>query len=83
MTMWLVRVLNDLSSQGWAFVLIILGMSTFSMACHCLAQDVRAALMTSATGMIAAGIAMFQHQTKSTAGTATPAIQSQRSDTQQ
>jgi hypothetical protein len=81
--MWLVRVLNGLSSQSWAFVLIVLGMSTFGMGCRCEAQDVRAALMTSATGMIAAGIAMFQHQPKGAAGASTIAIHSEQSENQQ
>jgi hypothetical protein len=62
--MWLVKVINALSSQGWAFVLIVFGLSSFAMACFCHPQDVRSTLMNTGTGMVAAGIAMFQHQTK-------------------
>ena len=60
----LVKALNAVSSQVWAVVLILLGIGSFAMACCCHASDVRAALMSSATGMIGGGIAMFQHQTK-------------------
>ena len=59
----LVNGLNAVSSQVWAVVLILLGIATFGMACLCPA-DVRAALMSSGTGMIGGGIAMFQHQPK-------------------
>ncbi len=59
-----VHALNNVSSQVWAFVLILLGIGTFGMACICHISDVRAALMSSATGMIGGGIAMFQHQPK-------------------
>ena len=62
--MSLVNELNAISSQVWAVVLILLGIATFGMACLCPA-DVRAALMSSGTGMIGGGIAMFQHQPKS------------------
>jgi hypothetical protein len=64
-TMMLVRALNAVSSQVWAVILILLGMGTFGMACICRPPDVRAALMSSGTGMIGGGIAMFQHQPKS------------------
>ncbi|MEO7005315.1 MAG: hypothetical protein ABI064_07730 [Acidobacteriaceae bacterium] len=60
-----VDALNSVSSQVWAVVLILLGIGTFGMACTCAAADVRAALMSSGTGMIGGGIAMFQHQPKS------------------
>lgn len=62
--MRLVNALNAVSSQVWAVVLILLGMGTFAMSCGCAAADVRAALMSSGTGMIGGGIAMFQHQPK-------------------
>jgi hypothetical protein len=62
--MGLVNGLNAISSQVWAVVLILLGIAAFGMACTCKAPDVRAALMSSGTGMIGGGIAMFQHQTK-------------------
>jgi hypothetical protein len=62
--MGLVNSLNAISSQVWAVVLILLGITTFGMACLCSAADVRAALMGSGTGMIGGGIAMFQHQPK-------------------
>lgn len=61
MLMKLVTAFNALSSQAWAFALVILGMATFWMACKCAQSDIRAALMTSGTGMIGGGIAMFQH----------------------
>ncbi|HET9088254.1 MAG TPA: hypothetical protein VFN53_12090 [Acidobacteriaceae bacterium] len=60
----LVNALNAISSQIWAVVLILLGMGTFAMACGCHAGDIRAAFMSSGTGMIGGGIAMFQHQPK-------------------
>jgi len=59
-----VNALNAISSQIWAVVLILLGIATFAMACSCHAADVSAALMSSGTGMIGGGIAMFQHQPK-------------------
>jgi predicted phage tail protein len=62
--MGLVNGLNAIGSQVWAVVLILLGMTAFWMACACNASDVRAALMSSGTGMIGGGIAMFQHQEK-------------------
>jgi predicted phage tail protein len=62
--MGLVNGLNAISSQVWAVVLILLGIATFGMACVCSPADVRAALMSSGTGMIGGGIAMFQHQPK-------------------
>ncbi|MHB8302240.1 MAG: hypothetical protein ACYDC6_05305 [Acidobacteriaceae bacterium] len=67
--MALVDALNSLSSQVWAVILILLGMGAFAMACGCSAGDIRAALMSSATGMIGGGIAMFQHQPKAEANT--------------
>jgi hypothetical protein len=63
--MGLVESLNAISSQVWAVVLILMGIATFGMACLCSPADVRAALMSSGTGMIGGGIAMFQHQPKS------------------
>ncbi|HZC44150.1 MAG TPA: hypothetical protein VE195_08245, partial [Acidobacteriaceae bacterium] len=57
--------LNAISSQVWAVVLILLGIAAFGMACMCGPADIRAALMSSATGMIGGGIAMFQHQPRS------------------
>lgn len=63
--MRLVNDLNAISSQVWAVVLILLGIATFGMACLCGPADVRVALMSSGTGMIGGGIAMFQHQPKS------------------
>lgn len=63
--MGLVESLNAISSQVWAVVLILMGIATFGMACFCGPADVRAALMSSGTGMIGGGIAMFQHQPKS------------------
>jgi hypothetical protein len=62
--MSLVNGLNSINSQVWAVVLILLGILTFGMACVCKPSDVRAALMSSGTGMIGGGIAMFQHQPK-------------------
>lgn len=62
--MGLVNGLNAISSQVWAAILILLGIATFGMACLCGPADVRAALMSSGTGMIGGGIAMFQHQPK-------------------
>lgn len=59
-----VNALNAVSSQVWAVILILLGIGTFGMACACHASDVRTALMSSGTGMIGGGIAMFQHQPK-------------------
>lgn len=63
--MGLVNELNAISSQVWAVVLILLGIAAFAMACLCSPADVRSALMSSGTGMIGGGIAMFQHQPKS------------------
>ena len=60
--MGLVNDLNAISSQIWAVVLILLGMAAFGMACGCASSDIRAALISSGTGMIGGGIAMFQHQ---------------------
>lgn len=62
--MGLVNGLNSISSQVWAVVLILLGIAAFAMACKCSASDVRTALMSSGTGMIGGGIAMFQHEAK-------------------
>lgn len=62
--MGLVHGLNSISSQVWAVVLILLGIGTFAMACNCSTSDVRAALMSSGTGMIGGGIAMFQHEAR-------------------
>lgn len=62
----IVTAVNALSSQAWAFTLVILGMGTFGMACVCTSSDVRAALMSSGTGMIGGGIAMFSHSTGNT-----------------
>lgn len=59
-----VNGLNAISSQVWAVVLILLGLAAFALACFCNPTDVRAALMSSGTGMIGGGIAMFQHQPK-------------------
>lgn len=56
--------LNAISSQVWAGVLILLGLAAFALACFCSPADVRAALVSSGTGMIGGGIAMFQHQEK-------------------
>ena len=63
--MGLVNGLNAISSQVWAVILILLGIATFGMACLGGPADVRAAMMSSGTGMIGGGIAMFQHQPKS------------------
>jgi predicted phage tail protein len=60
----IVEALNAVSSQVWAVVLVVLGIGTFALTCVCHAGDVRAALMSSGTGMIGGGIAMFQHQPK-------------------
>lgn len=60
-----VSALNTVSSQVWAVVLIVLGLVAFSIACVCKPADVRSALMSAGTGMIGGGIAMFQHETKS------------------
>lgn len=57
--------LNAVNSQVWAVVLILLGIAVFGIACACHAADVRTAMMSSATGMIGGGIAMFQHEPKS------------------
>ena len=62
--MTVINSLNAINSQVWAAVLIVLGIVTFGMACVCSPADVRAALMSSGTGMIGGGIAMFQHQPK-------------------
>lgn len=67
--MKIICALNSVNSQVWAAILILLGIVTFGMACVCRAPDVRAALMSSATGMIGGGIAMFQHQPKIQADT--------------
>jgi len=56
--------LNKASSQIWSAFLILSGLGAFGIACVCHPADVRAALMSSGTGMIGGGIAMFQHQTK-------------------
>ena len=68
----LVKALNAISSQIWAVVLILLGMGTFAMACGCHVADIRAAFMSSGTGMIGGGIAMFQHQPKDEPGAVQP-----------
>ena len=60
--MSVVNSVNAINSQVWAAVLIMFGIATFGMACVCSPADVRAALMSSGTGMIGGGIAMFQHQ---------------------
>lgn len=60
--MTFVDSLNAVSSQVWAVILILLGLGAFAMACVCHEADVRTALMSSGTGMIGGGIAMFQHQ---------------------
>ena len=62
--MGVISGLNAISSQVWAVVLILLGMTAFGMACTCSTADVRSALMSSGTGMIGGGIAMLQHQEK-------------------
>jgi hypothetical protein len=62
--MQFVNALNAISSQIWAVVLILLGILVFLIACYCHASDIRAALMSSGTGMIGGGIAMLQHQPK-------------------
>jgi hypothetical protein len=72
--MGLVNGLNAVSSQVWAVVLILLGIATFGMACVCGPADVRAALMSSGTGMIGGGIAMFQHQPTSSASNSETAL---------
>lgn len=56
--------LNEVNSQVWAVVLILLGIGCFGIACFCRQGGVEAALVSSATGMIGGGIAMFQHQEK-------------------
>lgn len=61
-----INSLNAIGSQVWAAVLIVLGLAAFGLACVCKPADVRAALMSSGTGMIGGGIAMFQHQEKDT-----------------
>lgn len=63
-----VIALNAVSSQVWAVVLLCLGLTAFAMACFLHASDVRAALMSSGTGMIGGGIAMLQHQVKDEQG---------------
>lgn len=68
----LVNALNAISSQIWAVVLILLGMGTFAMAWGCHAADMRAAFMSSGTGMIGGGIAMFQHQPREKTGAVQP-----------
>jgi len=60
----IIDALNKASSQIWAAFLVTAGIATFGLACWCHAADVRAALMSSGTGMIGGGIAMFQHQSK-------------------
>lgn len=69
-----VKALNEISSQCWAVVLILLGMGTFAMSFACREADIRSALVSSATGMIGGGIAMFQHQPKSVEGSTDPKI---------
>ncbi len=62
--MKLVLALNAVSSQVWAVILILLGIGTFWLACHCSEHDARTELMSTGTGMVGGGIAMFQHQSK-------------------
>jgi len=69
--MSLVSGLNGISSQVWAVVLILLGIGVFGIACGCHIENVQAALLSSGTGMIGAGIAMFQHQPKDSETTTT------------
>jgi hypothetical protein len=57
--------MNQISSQIWAVVLILLGLGAFGIACACGAHEIQAALVSSGTGMIGGGIAMLQHQPKS------------------
>jgi hypothetical protein len=60
-----VSALNAVSSQIWAAVLVVLGIAVFGVACMCHVAEVRSAMVSSGTGMIGGGIAMFQHQPKS------------------
>lgn len=62
--MKIVSALNAVSSQVWAVVLIVLGVSVFIVARMCDVAEVRSAMLSSGTGMIGGGIAMFQHQPK-------------------
>lgn len=66
--MWLAKVLNSLSSQAWAFTLVLLGIAGFGISCVCHVQDVRTTVMNASTGLVAAGVAMFQHQSKDANG---------------
>lgn len=60
----MIEKLNNASSQIWSAFLILCGLGAFGIACVCHPADVRSALMSSGTGMIGGGIAMFQHQEK-------------------
>lgn len=62
--MKIVSALNAVSSQVWAVVLVMLGVGVFVLASTCHVAEVRSAMLSSGTGMIGGGIAMFQHQPK-------------------
>ena len=48
----MIETLNKASSQIWSAFLILCGLAAFGIACVCHPADVRAALMSSGTGMI-------------------------------
>ena len=55
----MIKALNSANSQTAAFVLVVLGLASFVFAAHVQVQDVRSGLMSSATGMIGAAIALL------------------------
>lgn len=59
----MIKSLNSASSQVWAFMLVVLGISALTLACYCHGNSTAmATLLTTGGNMVVGGIAMFQHQ---------------------
>src|SRR5579885_3650133 len=63
--MKLVLALNAVSSQVWAVILILLGIGTFWLACHCSEHDARTELMSTERAWWAAASPCFSTRAKS------------------
>ena len=58
-----IKAFNSMSSQVWAFVLILLGLVGMVAACLCHESTLAVtALLTTGGNMVVGGIALFQHQ---------------------
>lgn len=59
----MIKSLNSASSQVWAFLLVLLGISSLVATCFCHGNaTAMATLLTTGGNMVVGGIAMFQHQ---------------------